>query len=295
MQSLLLPSQKSKSDVTSRVFTHESSQYSNSQTPKGRVISLSPLKKTERAKYHQRSKSNFGEMLDKVIENEADAYDSKKGKIMKKARLEDSCMMFVERDLITQRQPGKSFTSFHHLITNRRKQDSKFDADLRELRPSRDIIAKQLGLNKKSEHVYSNSVIELESNSFQKIYHQIRTQQTREYKMPPIRKYPSRTLNFASYFDESNKDSVTSPTTSHYDKLNPSISRMLNEKRILVFAHKGDEARNQRPEVREGATMTTLGKHVYLYGGKSKSMINKIDVLDTREHKSPSHAKIIHM
>ena len=77
------------------------------------------------------------------------------------------------------------------------------------------------------------------------------------------------------YFDPK-VDASVQPARTELDNV-----KAIFEKQVSVFIHKGPEIFSERPDVREGAAMVTVGKYAYVYGGMFHSLINTIDVLDT--------------
>lgn len=199
--------------------------------------------------------------------------------------LQDAPVLYLSKEILTNRSGAvKPFNSFKALMTLERQKDQRLDQELKELRTSRNLINKQLILNKMSERVYEVSVQEVERDSYRKIFNAINNRKHREQMMPPIRKYPSRSLS-NSMFKGMKSDFHMAPTKT--DKSVSSV-KVLSENlkaqfegQVSIFIYKGPELLSNRPEVREGAGMVMVGKYAYLYGGRSKNLINNVDVLDT--------------
>lgn len=200
---------------------------------------------------------------------------------MAKKSLQDSMLLLVPKEVITQRSV-KNFTSFRNIITLERAKDKNFDSELTELRTYRNLINTQLAFNKMNEKVYEANINELEADSYRKVFNTLRTTKYLERMMPPVRKYPSRSLNHSIMPDEIKPTAIEPKQTTVQKKGQQYFGmRPLDKKEFAVFVYRAPEALRARPEVREGATFVAFGGNGYLYGGVSKWLINDVHVLDS--------------
>ena len=200
----------------------------------------------------------------------------------KKKMLLDAPLLLVSKEALTQRNASKPFLSFKEVLSAKREKSKELDLELKAPRTSRNYISTQLMLNKMSERIYESSIQAIEKESQTKIISAWQSQKIKERQMPPVKKYPSRSLN-SSIYNDTRAELFLQPKVEKSQTTIKSVTddvRVLSERSMSVFIYKGPEVLCDRPEVREGAAMVAVGNFAYVYGGNSKSLLNDIDIFD---------------
>ena len=139
---------------------------------------------------------------------------------------------------------------------------------------------KQLEFNKSQEGIYKKAVRDTVITTNQNFYNLVRIKQRRTGSMPqikissPERKPIKINLAVEAYRRGLNGD---------YSALNRGVEETKNINKEVTYScycHPPSNPHNYKPEAREGAGFTVVGDKAYLYGGVSKEIYNKWEVLD---------------
>jgi len=190
-------------------------------------------------------------------------------------------------ETLTLEESNRSFISFRNMPNGDPPVQGGGEHGELFMSPSQaDHWKKQLKLNKQRETLFKQTIKDIFVQSNQNFFKLCEVKEKKMQKMPRVKIYTTTT----SFRSDRNKisflepiHSETLPDDKNQDKVSEYSSRAYiskNEPCKFHISPQGDPTL-RRPYAREGASLTVVGKNIYLYGGVSKEVYNEWEVLDT--------------
>jgi len=205
------------------------------------------------------------------------------------AELSDFMAGLYKRPIESSEDNVKSFVSFRTIAYNNAKSPSSYkDEEAFLPPPQNEEWRSQLELNKKREVLFKQTLNDMFLQSNQQFFRMNKQKETQIKNMPHVKIYTTATNNFRG--KSSMKKSFDQEVLQHklYQKQEvvPDYSsrvRIAKDEpfKFYLFPTTDTSSSMRKPHSREGATMNSIGKNIYLYGGVARETYNEWDVLDT--------------
>lgn len=188
---------------------------------------------------------------------------------------------------------AKSFVSFRELANIQANQLGVKESD-EVFQPSHhsNLWRAQLSFNKRQEHMFRQTIQDVFRESQSNFNKLVRDTEKRNNHMPHVKIFQlaqdlknEQTKSTTS--EAESQDAAPAPAPRTYNKPGPKLMEYASRIKLGMgdsfqfYEYPQTDSTMRMPNVREGATLTVVGRNIYLYGGVSKELHNEIEVLNT--------------